>query len=125
MVRADRRRLGFDAEELVFRHLRSRGLRPVARNFRTRRGEIDLIMLDGDCLAFIEVRYRTSRSFVDALQTVDARKQAKLANAAAMFLSMHGRFRHNTCRFDVVGIDRDDGDRLTFDWQRDAFRPGE
>ena len=125
MVRADRRRLGFDAEELVFRYLRSRGLRPVARNFRTRRGEIDLIMLDGNCLAFIEVRYRTSRSYVDALRTVDARKQAKLANAAAMFLSVHGRFRHHTCRFDVVGVDRDDGGQLTFDWQRDAFRPGE
>lgn len=124
MVRADRRQLGFNAEQYVYRYLRSRGLRPVARNFRTRRGEIDLIMLDGECLAFIEVRYRTARSFVNALLTVDFRKQRKLANAAAMFLSRHGRFRHATCRFDVVGVDRDDGGELIVDWQRDAFRPG-
>ena len=81
-------------------------------------------MLDGDCLAFIEVRYRNARSFVNAMLTVDARKQAKLASAAAMFLSRHGRYRHSVCRFDVVGVDRDDRGRLTVDWRRDAFRPG-
>lgn len=124
MVRRDRRRLGFDAEHYVFRYLKSRGLRPVARNFRTRRGEIDLVMLDGDCLAFIEVRYRTARSFVGASLTVDSRKQQKLAHAAAMFLSKHHGFRHSACRFDVVGVDRDDDNRLTIDWRRDAFRPG-
>ena len=124
MVRADRRRLGFDAERYVFRYLKSQGLRPVARNFRTRRGEIDLVMRDGDCLAFIEVRYRTASSYVGASLTVDARKQQKLASAAAMFLSIHDRFRHSTCRFDVVGVDRDANDQLTVDWRRDAFRPG-
>lgn len=124
MVRTDRRRLGFDAEQHVFRYLRSQGLQPVARNFRTRRGEIDLVMLDGDCLAFIEVRYRNARSFVNALLTVDARKQGKLANAASMFLAKHGRYRHSTCRFDVVGVDRKDNGELTIDWRRDAFRPG-
>lgn len=96
----------------------------MTRNFRTRRGEIDLVMLDGDCLAFIEVRYRTARSFVSAALTVDARKQRKLASAAATFLAQHDRYRHSTCRFDVIGIDRDDGGRLKIDWRRDAFRPG-
>lgn len=124
MVRADHRRLGSDAEQYVFRYLRTKGLRPVARNYRTRRGEIDLVMLDGDCLTFIEVRYRNAHSFVSAFLTVDARKQGKLANAAAMFLSRHGRFRHNPCRFDVVGVDCDTKGHLTIDWRRDAFRPG-
>lgn len=81
-------------------------------------------MMDGDCLAFIEVRYRGSMSFVSASQTVDRRKQRKLASAAGMFLAMHRRFRHSTCRFDVVGVDRDDDGELTIEWQRDAFRPG-
>ncbi len=82
-------------------------------------------MLDGDCLAFIEVRYRNASSFVNALLTVDARKQGKLASAAALFLAKHGRFRHSTCRFDVVGVDRNENGELSINWRRDAFRPGD
>lgn len=82
-------------------------------------------MMDGECLAFVEVRYRAARSFVSAILTVDARKRRKLAEAAAMFLSMNARYRHNTCRFDVVGVDRDDTGRLSVEWRRDAFRPGD
>lgn len=81
-------------------------------------------MLDGDCLAFIEVRFRTARSFVNAALTVDTRKQGKLASAAAMFLAKHDRYRHSTCRFDVIGVDRDDRGSVKIDWRRDAFRPG-
>lgn len=114
--------LGNRAEQFAFRYLKRRGLTPVARNFRTRRGEIDLIMLDGECLVFVEVRYRTGSSFVRAVHTVDARKQRKLANAAAMFLSMNRRFQEFTCRFDVVGVDRDDDGGIGIDWLRDAFR---
>lgn len=125
MVRADRRQLGFDAERRAFHYLRKQGLRPVAKNFRTRRGEIDLIMQDGDCLAFIEVRYRAAKSFVSALLTVDSRKQNKLVCAASMFLSMHHQFRNSTCRFDVVGVDVDDSGEVSIDWRPDAFRPGD
>lgn len=81
-------------------------------------------MMDRHCLAFIEVRYRSANSFVSASLTVDARKQRKLAGAAAMFLATHRRFRHSTCRFDVVGVDRDRDGNLTIEWRRDAFRPG-
>ncbi|NNC77441.1 MAG: YraN family protein [Woeseiaceae bacterium] len=115
--------MGFDAEQLVLRHLRSKGLRPVTRNYRTRRGEIDLIMLDKDCLTFIEVRYRTSGSFVDARFTVDARKQKKIGTTAQMFLARNAKFQNHTCRFDVVGVDRDPSGRVTIDWLQDAFRP--
>lgn len=122
MVGADRQRIGFDAEQLAFRYLRSNGLRPVSKNFRTRRGEIDLIMLDQDCLAFIEVRYRTCNSYVSATHTVDGRKQQKLAAAASMFLAMHARFQNRTCRFDVVGVDQDRHGDVSISWLKDAFR---
>lgn len=123
MERAGSRRLGFDAEQLAFEYLRQRGLRPVARNFRTRRGEIDLIMLDKACLTFVEVRYRAQNSLVDAVLTVDARKQQKLINAASMFLSMHQSYRSHVCRFDVVGVDCDHRGEISTEWLRDAFRP--
>lgn len=115
--------VGREAEERVFRYLCRRGLRPVTRNFRTRRGEIDLVMLDGDCLAFIEVRKRGPGSFVNARLTVDARKQRKLAHTASLFLARYPVFRRQTCRFDVVGVDRDADGNEVVDWVRDAFRP--
>ena len=123
MVRDSTRRVGVNAEQLAFRYLRHNGLKPVRRNFRSRRGEIDLIMLDDECLVFVEVRYRNEASFVKAALTVDSRKQRKLACAASMFLSMNKTFGNRVCRFDVVGVDRDASGEITIDWMRDAFRP--
>lgn len=96
----------------------------MTRNFRSRHGEIDLVMLDGACLVFIEVRYRAGRSIVDAAGTVDAVKQRKLIRAAKMFLACNRHYREQTCRFDVIGIDVSGGD-IEVSWIRDAFRPGD
>ena len=128
MVRPHTRRVsrqtGFNAEQMAFEHLQTQGLQPVSRNFRTRRGEIDLIMLDDSCLVFVEVRYRTQSSFVRAVQTVDTRKQRKLASTAAMFFSKNPRLANRVCRFDVLGIDRDASGDVHIEWMKDAFRPG-
>ncbi len=124
MVRDSTRRVGVNAEQLAFRYLRHNGLRPVRRNFRCRRGEIDLITLDDECLVFVEVRYRNEASFVKAAVTVDSRKQRILTQAASMFLSMNKTFGNRVCRFDVVGVDRDARGKISIDWMRDAFRPG-
>jgi len=97
----------------------------VARNFRTRFGEIDLIMLDRDCLAFVEVRYRGTGAYVDARLSVDARKQRRLGAAAELFLARNAVFRHHPCRFDVVGVDRDRDGGVSLGWVQDAFRPGD
>jgi hypothetical protein len=61
---------GSHAEERALQHLLARGLRLRERNFRTRAGEIDLIMQQGDALVFVEVRYRRSRDFGSAVETV-------------------------------------------------------
>ena len=79
-------------------------------------------MLDGNCLVFVEVRYRGGGSLVDAISTVDARKQRKLAQTAAVYLSKHSRFQHHCCRFDVVGVDRDANGNDEIRWVSDAFR---
>jgi putative endonuclease len=118
------RAVGAEAEQIAFRYLCQQGLKPVARNFQTRRGEIDLIMLDEICLAFIEVRYRTRNSLISSVYTVDEHKQRKLGLAAAQFLSGRRAFQNHRCRFDVIGIDRDERNRTSINWMRDAFRPG-
>lgn len=93
---------GCEAEERACAHLRRRGLTLLERNFRCRRGEIDLIMRDGSTVVFVEVRYRRNARFGDSAETVDVRKQHRLLAAAQTYLQ---RNAHQTpCRFDVVAI---------------------
>lgn len=113
----DRRAEG-EAREAQARDLLERaGLRTVQRNARYRVGELDLVMLDGDILVFVEVRYRREHDFGGALASVTAAKQRKLGRAAASYLAQHPQHARRACRFDVVAI----GDAGT-DWLRDAFR---
>ena len=105
------------------RYLQERGLAPVERNFRCRHGEIDLVMLDHDCLVFVEVRYRSSGALVKAAATVDLRKRNKLVRTAEMFLATRPRFAFHTARFDVVGVDGLQKGGRGVEWIRDAFSP--
>lgn len=107
--------LGREAEDRAESMLSSAGLRTVARNYRCRGGEIDLVMRDGRHLIFVEVRYRSSRAFGSAAASVDADKQRKLILAAQHYL-LENRWQ-GPCRFDVVTFDRGLGGR----WIRDAF----
>lgn len=114
---------GHSAEQLAFEHLVEQGLKPLDRNFRCRGGEIDLIMLDQDCLVFIEVRYRASGQFGRARDTVDYHKQRKVIRTAAFYISRKPSHATRTMRFDVVAMEGREAadDRLA--WIRDAFRP--
>ena len=115
--------IGDRAEQQAFLYLVDEGLRPVARNFRSRGGEIDLIMLDRACLVFIEVRYRRSTRFTEPGVTVDRHKQRKIIRTAARFAARHRSFADHVMRFDVVAIEGDDPPVLK--WIRDAFRPND
>ena len=92
----------------------------VTRNYRCRRGEIDLVMRDTETLVFVEVRRRTSRAFGGGLDSVDARKRARLVAAAEHYLMMKRIGDECPCRFDVVAIDGP-FTRTTIEWVRDAF----
>ena len=113
--------VGRQAEQLAFDYLIEQNLSPVARNFHCRGGEIDLIMLDSDCLTFVEVRYRASTSFTSAINTVDHHKQRKIVRTAAMYVARNHRFSTYTMRFDVVAIEGVEDP--TIHWIKDAFRP--
>ena len=106
-------------EELAANHLAGAGLTPLARNRRSRFGEIDLIMLERGTLVFVEVRYRKSAAFGGAIASVDAGKREKLAIAAAQFLQRTPKFARVPCRFDVVAISGEPPYRI--EWLRDAF----
>jgi putative endonuclease len=107
--------LGKNAEARAEALLKRSGLRLVARNFRCRGGEIDLIMRDGEHLVFVEVRLRSHPGFGGALSTVGTRKQQRLILAARQYLASSGW--RGPCRFDVVGFDRN-GEGT---WVSDAF----
>ena len=107
---------GSEAEARAARFLVANGLVVVARNFRCRLGEIDLVARDGATLVFVEVRQRRGNVYGGALASVDRRKQLRLIAAAQVFLS---RFASPPpCRFDVVAVQ---GPEATVQWVRDAF----
>jgi putative endonuclease len=102
------------AEETAARYLVEQGLQLVARNFRTRLGEIDLVMRDGDTLVFVEVRLRTRADYGGALESIDGNKRRRLVSAANGYLALLGR--EPACRFDVVTVEEREAH-----WIRAAF----
>jgi len=113
-----KRQRGDSGERRAEARLARSGLRTIARNWHCRHGELDLVMADGETLVFVEVRLRTPRGFADGAASVDAGKQRKLAQAAAMYLATHPAWQEAPCRFDVVGIEGDTGE---IGWIRNAF----
>ncbi|TQR36450.1 YraN family protein [Brevibacillus brevis] len=101
---SDRRRLlGQRGEQLAEGYLVNKGFRIVERNVRTKRGEMDLIALDGKCLVFIEVRTRSSQSFGTAGESITWKKKQKLRELAIEYLQKSAQ-PIPTFRFDVIAI---------------------
>jgi len=111
---------GRRAEQDACEYLQRRGLRLVERNYRCARGEIDLIMRDRDTLVFVEVRFRRSRRYGGGVESVDWRKQDRLAATAAHYLQQNPRAARRPCRFDVIAIGGEGEPRV--DWISDAFQ---
>lgn len=116
----DTTRIGRRAERRAERLLRRQGLRTLARNYTRRTGEIDLVMLDGDVLAFVEVRYRSAGAWTSGLGSVDADKRRRLTRTAERYLQDHPEHRYRGIRFDVVSVSKGNY-RLTCEWIQDAF----
>lgn len=86
-----RRVFGDAGERAAERELLRRGMRVVARNARTRYGEIDLICRDRRGFVFVEVKTRRASSFVQAVEAVDRQKLFRLSHLAEAWLALHGR----------------------------------
>jgi putative endonuclease len=111
------------AERCALLYLRVRGLRLVTKNYRTRFGELDLVMLDRRCvLVVIEVRYRHSPCYGSPAETVSRDKRRRLVLAASQFLAQHRHYRNHRMRFDVVSMTTPNY-LPQIEWIRDAFQP--
>jgi len=118
-LKIDRRTRGATVEAAARAHLLAAGLSDIATNARYRRGELDLVMRDGDTLVFVEVRYRRDATFGGGAASIDLRKRRKLVMAAQLFLAMNPQWAQQPCRFDVVEAE---GEPPRLRWLRDAFR---
>jgi putative endonuclease len=108
---------GERAERLAAEFLMARGLAIVARNFRTRRGEIDLIARDGETLVFVEVRLRRNANYGGAAASITQAKGRRLIAAANVYLARLGH--EPPCRFDAVLLDGLDAAHIA--WERDIL----
>mgnify|MGYP001394599308 FL=1 len=112
------------------------GLKKVTANYRCKLGEIDLIMLEGKTLVFVEVRFRKQDTFGGGAASVTLAKQRKLAQTASLYVQRY--HVQSACRFDVVDVSSHeftrDANKSAFNnihhnyqinWIRDAFLPPE
>ena len=113
---------GKDAEDRACHYLQAQGLQLLQRNYRSKRGEIDLILQDKDSLVFVEVRYRNNPRFGSAAESVDRRKQSRLIACAQYFMQTHPDSCQQPCRFDVISIT---GSTAAIEWIANAFAASE
>lgn len=113
----DSRRTGEAGEQAALAYLLEQGLTLVTRHYRSRFGEIDLILRDGATLVFVEVRLRSSQRFGGAAASITRAKQTRIIATARQFLASQKPLP--PCRFDVVLLGT--GQPPTIEWLRNAF----
>jgi putative endonuclease len=94
---------GKTGEDLACRELERRGYAIVARRYRRRGGELDIIARDGETVVFVEVKTRQDHAFGPAAEAVGVVKQRRMAQLAMDYLLRH-HLTQRACRFDVVAI---------------------
>lgn len=118
---------GAVGEDEAVRWLEARGYRVLERNYTCRGGEIDLVALDGEVLAFVEIKARAGRSHGRSVEGVSRTQLRRIVRAARWYLVKNPSER--PCRFDVLGLDLETDDEARAgpgEWKftllRDAFR---
>ena len=109
---------GRQAEDLATRFLEKKKFRIIARNYRCRGGEIDLICRNGRTLVFVEVRLRRNSAFGGAAESITNSKQRRIILAAQHYLAANVK-TECACRFDCILLDGRTEDHI--EWIRDAF----
>ncbi len=118
--------LGKTGEDLACRELERRGYAIVARRYRRRGGELDIIARDGATLVFVEVKAREGHEFGDAAEAVTMRKRRRIARLALDYVARH-HLTASPCRFDVVSVHLDaaeNGDPVIELYQNAFDAPG-
>ncbi|SDS30970.1 putative endonuclease [Halopseudomonas sabulinigri] len=116
-----KQRTGNQAEALAEQIMCRAGLSCLARNYRCKQGELDLVMRDGDTVVFVEVRYRRHNRWGGAAESVNQAKQQRVILAAQHFLLHHPKLANRPCRFDVIAAEGNPADPAAYNWIREAF----
>jgi putative endonuclease len=95
---------GDAGEDLACAHLRARGMKVLARNYRCRSGEIDVVADDRGTLVFVEVKERRGDAHGSAVEAVTPEKRRRVVRAARAYAATHG-LSESPIRFDVLAID--------------------
>lgn len=112
--------IGNRAEILAKDYLVSQGLVFLQQQYRTRCGEIDLIMKEKNELVFVEVRYRKNAQYIDPVETISYTKQRRLIRTAQYYLQYRKWTDNVPCRFDVISI-LGDQPNVKITWIPNAF----
>jgi putative endonuclease len=107
-MKLTKKQLGAIGEKESLKFLENKGYKLLEKNFRCSLGELDLIMMNGEEMVFVEVRSRTGSAFGEPCETVNRTKQNKLYRLAEYYLN-HKDLHDISCRFDVLSV------ILTFD----------
>jgi len=104
-------------EQLATEWLRAQGLRLLATNYRSRCGEIDLVMQHLDQIVFVEVKYRSCDGYGNPVEHVSRQQQRRIVRTAQLYLAQHRL--QVPCRFDVLGITGKSEPQ--YNWVKNAF----
>lgn len=104
-------------ETIAKNHIIQLGGQVLLMNYHALCGELDLIILDENEIAFVEVKYRKSNAFGGAINAVTKSKQSKIIKTAQHYLVKNKKYAKMPCRFDVLCIDG----QLTIEWLKHAF----
>lgn len=114
---------GEAAEKNACQYLLEQKLTLVSKNFRSKFGEIDIIMQDQQTLVFVEVRYRKNDKFGSGAESITTTKQRKLIKTASLYLLQHPKANTLSIRFDVVSMaPQSNSTKMKIDWIKDAFQ---
>lgn len=113
------REKGAQAEEAAARFLEDKGCVILDRNFRSKFGELDLVVRDGDTVAFVEVRSRSDASYGSARETVGPAKRRKIIKAAQYYIQR--KVLDCPMRFDVIAIDGSSIEHIPNAFDADGF----
>jgi putative endonuclease len=120
---ADKKLLGQWGEKRCEKFLRRKGFKTLARNFRCKTGELDLVVVDTDgSLVFVEVKTRANEDFSPSESAITSAKKTRMLRAARYFLSTH-QIEDRPFRFDVVTIVLSDKGRPQIRHYENAFIP--
>lgn len=111
------RKKGEKIEKYACYYLKKQGLTLITKNYFTKFGEIDLIMIDNDCLVFIEVRYRQNDKYVSGFQSITTTKKQRIIKTAKQFINQNPKYWNFNYRFDVISTKSDLKYTITW-WQK-------